>query len=246
MKLKYFALLAIVIVFNACKSTDKFESRNPEEVFKRGLELFNDEKYLEARTLFETIRLQFSATEWADDAQFYLGEIAFKRREYVMSAFSFNQLRRSYPGSQYAKLALYKTGLSFYELSPKFDRDQDYSKKAIQAFQEFQYIYPGDSLYNIAGKNINELRTKLAQREFFTAELYRKLDSPNSALIYFNYVINNFNDTEFYEPSFLGKAEVLLQMERFDEAKGTIDNYKRLFPNGKFIKTINQLATRLN
>lgn len=243
---KVLLMVLSIVILGACNSGKGFESRDPEVVFKKGLEYYQKEEFLEARNLFELIKLQYSATEWADDAQYYLGEIAFQRKEYVISAFGFNQLRRAYPGSEYAKLSLYKTALSFNELSPKFDRDQDYTKKAIAAFQEFQYVYPGDSLYEEAGTKINELRTKLSYREFFTAELYRKLDSPNSSLIYYNTVISNYNDTEYYEPSFIGKIEVLLLMERTDEAKGTIEVYRKLFPKGKFLDQVNSLAKSIN
>jgi len=235
----------VALLIIGCKSSDKFESRNPAEVFSRAMEFYEREKFIEARNLFEMIKLQFSATEYADNAQFYLGEIAFKRKEYVMAAFSFNQLRRVYPGSEFTKISLFKTGLSFYQLSPKFDRDQDYTRKAISAFQEFQYIYPNDSLYSIAGDYINELRTKLAYREFFTAQLYRKLDSPNSALIYYNTVINEYNDTEFAEESYFGRIEVLLQMERFDEVRSAISVYKRLYPKGKFLSNIKTIENNL-
>ncbi len=235
----YFFLLSIILI--SCKSAEKFESRDPEAVFNKAVEMFNREEYLEARNFFEMIKLQYSATEWADDAQYYLGEIAYKRKEFVLAAFNYNQLRRSYPGSIYAKTSLYKTALSFYELSPKFDRDQEYTKKAIQAFQEFQYIYPDDSLSPEAGKKISELRNKLAYRDFFTAGLYRKLDSPHSALIYYNSVIKNYNDTEYYEPSFLGKVQVLVEMEKFDDAKSTIQLYKKNFPSGKYLKEIAEL-----
>ncbi len=239
-------LLTFSFILFACKSTDNFDTRDAESVFKKAMEYYENENYLEARNLFEMIKLQYSATEWADDAQYYLGEIAFKRKEYILAAFSYNQLRRSYPGSIYSKISLYKTALSFYELSPKFDRDQEYTKKAIQAFQEYQYIYPDDSLYNEAGNKINELRNKLAYRDFFTAGLYRKLDSPHSALIYYNTVIKNYNDTEYYEPSFLGKIEVLIEMEKYDEAKSTIQAYKKNFTNGKFLKEISELEKKLN
>ncbi len=236
------ALIGIILAISSCGSGKGFESRNPQEVYDRAVKYYNDEDYLESRNLFEMIKLQYSATEFADDAQFYLGEIAYKRNEFVIAAFSFNQLRKSYPGSEYAKASLYKTGMSFYELSPKFDRDQDYTKKAIASFQEFQYIYPGDSLYEISGQKINELRTKLAYREFFTAELYEKLDSPGSSLIYYNSVISDYSDTEYYEPSYLGKIKVLALMERYDEAKGTIEVYKKLFPNGKLSADVKEIS----
>lgn len=247
MKIKLLLPLIILsIILFSCKSTDNFDTRDAEAVYKKAVEYFENENYLEARNLFEMIKLQYSATEWADDAQYYLGEIAFKRKEYILAAFNYNQLRRSYPGSIYSKISLYKTALSFYELSPKFDRDQEYTKKAIQAFQEYQYIYPDDSLYNEASNKINELRNKLAYRDFFTAGLYRKLDSPHSALIYYNSVIKDFNDTEYYEPSFLGKIEVLIEMEKFDEAKSTIQAYKKNFIKGKFLKEIEELEKKIN
>lgn len=235
---------AMIFIISACKTGDKFDSRDPEVVFKKAMELYNEEEYLEAQNLFELIRLQFSATQYADDAQFYIGEIATKREEFVMAAYAYNQLRRIYPGSEYAKISLFNTAMSYYSLSPKFDRDQDYTRKAIQSFQEFQYIYPEDSLYNVSGNYITELRNKLAYREFFTAELYRKLDSPNSALVYYNSVINDFNDSEYYEDAFVGKIEVLQEMERFDEARGTIDVYKKLFPNGKRKDTVSELQKK--
>lgn len=241
----YFYIVIIIFALVSCKTTDNIETRDPEIVFKKAVELYEKEEYLEARNLFEMIKLQYSATEWADDAQFYLGEIAFKRKEFILAAFSYNQLRRSYPGSIYAKESLYKTALSFYELSPKFDRDQEYTKKAIQAFQEFQYIYPEDTLSVEATKKIKELRNKLAYRDFFTAGLYRKLDSPHSALIYYNSVIKDYNDTDYYEASFLGKIEVLIEMEKFDEAKSTIQAYKKNFPNGKFSSDIKNLEVRV-
>ncbi len=245
-KVNIILLILLATYSFGCKSTDKFESRNPEEIFNKAVEYYNDEKYLEAKNLFELFKYQYSATEWADDALYYLGEIAFQRKEYVIAAFSFNQLRRSYPGSSFAKLSLFKTAMSFNELSPKFDRDQEYTRKAIQAFQEFQYVYPDDSLYAEAGNKINELRSKLALREFSTAELYRKLDSPYSSLIYYNSVINDYNDTEYYEPAFFGKIEVLMLMEKYDEAKGTIEVYRKLFPRGKYISQVNVLATQIH
>jgi outer membrane protein assembly factor BamD len=209
------------------------------------MSLFHDEDYLEAEKLFELIRLQFSASQYADDAQFYLAEANFNRREYIYAAYNYNMLRRIYPHSDYTRKSLFQSGMCYYKLSPNFDRDQEYTVKAIQTFSEFQTIYPDDSLYNQATNYIKELREKLGHREFFTAELYRKLYSPVSALIYYDAVISDYPDTEYYEPAMYGKIEVLIELKRFDEAKSLIDLYKRLFPNGTNIDKINPLESSI-
>lgn len=247
LKLRNIAIILVsaIIALSACKSTKEIDTRNVEEVYRKALELFKNEDYIESKNLFDVIRLQFPASQYADDAQYYLAEIAFARDEFVLAAYSYNALRKYYPGSEYTKIALFKSGLSSYNTTLPYDRDQKDTKAAIQTFQEYQYLYPGDSLYNKASEYINELRERLAQREFSTAELYRKLTSPRSALIYFDNVIRDYNDTKFLELAYYGKIQVLIEMKRKDEALGSIDVYYRLFPNGKYLLEVKALESEL-
>jgi outer membrane protein assembly factor BamD len=226
-----------------CGSSVTVDYRDPDSVFKAGVAALNDNDYIEAQKMFDIVRLQFSTTQYADDAQYYLGELNFKRKDFIIAAFNYNMLLRSYPTSEYAKRGLYKSALCYDELSPPSDRDQEYTKKAIQAFSEFQAVYPQDSLTTEATKHIVGLRHKLAEREFNTASIYRKLYSWKATLIYYDTLIEEFSDTEFYEPAFLGKIEMLAQLKRYDEAKNSIDIYKRKFPTGKFFIQINTIET---
>lgn len=239
-KLKYLISLATLIIVVSCGSNKPPESGTAEELYSRAMELFGKEKYLDAVSHFEIIKLQYPASLYADDAQFHIAEINYRRKEYIMAAFNFSLLRRIYPGSPHVKEALMKNAMCFYELSPTYDRDQDYTMKAIETFQEFQYLYPEDSLYSEATNKIIELRNKLAYREFFTAQLYTKMDSPLSAMIYYETVINKFSDTAYFEPAFFGKIEMLVWMKRNEEAASMIGAYRKTFPNGP---NINNLPT---
>ncbi|MGA2298137.1 MAG: outer membrane protein assembly factor BamD [FCB group bacterium] len=223
---------------SSCASNKQAGPKTAEEYFKEGMELFNKEDYLEAEHTFDLIKLQYPASQYADDAQFYLAESNYKRKEFYMAAYNYATLRRIYPRSEFVKKALFNAALCYNELSPPFDRDQDYTLKAIKAFSEFQNAYPGDSLYTEATNFITELRNKLAHRDYFTAGLYRKLYSLSSAVIYYDNVINDYPDTKFYEPAFAGKIEVLIELKKIDEAKSVIENYKKLFPNGANIDKI--------
>ena len=137
---------------------------------------------------------------------------------------------------------MFKAGLCLYTSAPAYDRDQENTIKAIRSLSEFQVVYPDDSLAKVANEYMTELRNRLAEREFFTAGLYRKLSSPNSALIYYDEVIKNYDDTKFFEDAYLGKIEVLMDMKKYDKAYSTIDMYLSVFKNGKYIDKINQFS----
>lgn len=244
--LKYFLSLLTITAIVSCGSSKPPESGTAEELYASGMELFGREKYLEALNYFEIIKLQYPASLYADDAQYHISEINFRRDEYIMAAFNFSMLRRIYPGSPHVKESLFKNAMCFYHLSPKFDRDQDYTHKAIEVFQEFQYLYPEDSLYAEATSKIIELRDKLAYREYFTGQLYTKMDSPLSAMIYFETVINKYSDTQYFEPAFFGKIEMLVIMKRNEEASSMIEAYRKTFPNGANINNLPNLASRSN
>lgn len=236
MKFKLFLLGTLVIAFllESCGSAGTQVPKTALEVFEKGVELYKDEDYIEARKLFDVIKLQYPASQYADDAQFYLAEINYQMEEYILAAFNYSRLRSIYPSSEYVKLSLHKAAISYYNLSPTFDRDQEYTHKAIDAFNLFQRLYPDDSLARGSDKYISELRNKLAEREFSTALLYTKLYSPHSALVYYDAVIDDYPDSEFFEPAFYGKIEVLIELRRLDEAEGLIDIYGKRFPGSEF------------
>jgi outer membrane protein assembly factor BamD len=128
--------------------------------------------------------------------------------------------------------------LCYYELSPPYDRDQEYTYKAVEKFQDYQRLYAGDSLSEKASTYIDELRNKLAHRAFFTAKLYIKLHSRKSSLIYLDVVIAEFPDTKYYELAYYEKIKILATTFRNDELHLVIDKYKNLFPEGKHLKKV--------
>lgn len=243
-----FAFSICIAIFSliSCKSPEVTRGgTSAEDIFNKAMAYYKDEDYYEAQKYFDILKLQYPASIYTDDAQFYLAEINFKKGEFVLAAYNYNYLRRAYPHSEFFKEAMFKTALSYYELSPTYDRDQEYTYKAIQAFAEFQAFFPQDSLSKIANERIVELRDKLGHREYFTAELYRKLYSPKSALVYYDSVIEDFPDTKYFELAYVGKIEVLYELFRYDEALGIIKIFKQLFPKSSNLSKINSIESAI-
>ncbi len=249
MNLKSFVLYSF-FVFSAllaisCSSTKQKEEQTAETVFNKAMEFFKKEDWLEANQNFDIIKLQYPASQYSDDAQYYLAEINYKKEEFILAAFNYSMLRKVYPTSEYFKTSLYKNALCYYELSPSFERDQEYTVKAIDAFQDFQRLYPEDSLFSACSKKIDELREKLGHRAYNTAEIYLKLYSHKSAIVYLDVVIDEFPDTKYHEPAYYLKIKTLINMKKNDDALSIIDLYKKKFPNGPNFSEISALSKQL-
>jgi outer membrane protein assembly factor BamD len=240
-----FWLVAVAGLIGSCGSAFDATGRTPGEIFDHAVAAFTDGDLYEAQRLFDVIRLQYPASEFAPDAQYYLAEISFRRREYVVASFNYSMVRRQYPSHPRAREALYKAALCYVELAPPYDRDQEYTRKAIAALRDFIREYPQDSLAREAERQIRRLRNQLAERELSIAEQYRVLRSPQSALIYYDAVLDDYGDTDAIERAFVGKVEVLIELERYDEALSTCVLYRQLFPNGALRERIEQLRERI-
>ncbi len=245
MNKRILVLLLITAVLAACSSSNETTVRNAETIYGQALAAFNDKEFIEAQKYFDVIKLQYPASEYADDAQFYLAEISFNRKEYQLAAFNYNLLRRIYQRSSYGKDALYKTGLCYYKLAQPYDRDQEYTMKAIQTFSEFQAVYPTDSLFAVSTDYIVELRERLGYREYFVGLIYHKMRYYKAALIYYNFVIDDYSDTKTIEEAYIGKIEVLTEMRKFDDAKIVIDLFKKNFTESPNYNKIKRLETEI-
>ncbi len=239
------ALLLTSFLMAACSSSETIIVKTADDYFNAGVKALENENWLDATKYFEVIKFQYPASQYADDAQYYLAEVNFRRSEYLLAAYNYSTLRRVYPNSDFRKESLFKTALCYFKMSPSYDRDQEYTRKAIQTFSEFQLVYPDDSLYNAASKNIAELRNKLARKNYSIAALYRTLDNIESALVYYNIVIEEFPDSEYFEPAYFGKIEALSIMRKYEYLRGVVQLYKQLFPTSQRLSQVKEIENSL-
>lgn len=240
-KFVLYFIFVYTLTIIGCSTAKKEEIRSSDELFEKAKSEYQKKKYEEAEKYFDLLKLQYPASQYADDAQFYLGEISFEKGDYIMAAFHYSTLRRWYPASEYSKIALFKTALSYYKLSPPFDREQEYTFKAIEYLLEFLNTYPNDSLTSVANSYLKELRNKLAYRNYFTANLYYKWESPKSALIYLDIVLDEYSDTDYAEDALWLKIQIYKERGLFLDLEELLERYKKMFPYGKYISQVNVL-----
>ncbi len=239
------SLVSAIVV--SCSSTDEIvDYKDAQSVYEAAMVAYEDEDRLEAKRLFDVIILQFPASRYADKAQYFLGELSYQKGEYIFAAFSFNTVRNNYPDSEFARQAFFNVADCYYKLSPEHYRDQKYTREAIRIFSEFQAYYPNDSLSNIAETRIVELRNKLAEKDYEIAVLYVKMMSLRAALQYYNFVISDYPDTDYFEPAFVGRIRMQMELNMMEDARESIRIYnEQIGSDGELYGEVQSLASDL-
>jgi outer membrane protein assembly factor BamD len=235
----------IIISFLGCGSDEVTKQISAEERFALGMGKFNNEDYLEAIEEFKIVSLQYQGSKVADSAQFYLAESRFIREEYILAAFEYDILISSMSSSIFVPRARFERATCYYNLSPKSSLDQNYTRKAIDEYQEFLEYHSTDTLASLAGQRINELNTKLAKKDYENGITYMHMDYYKAAMYYFDQVLDKYHDTQYAEPSMLKKAEALLNRKKFADAKETIDKFFVKYPESTLKSDASRMRTEI-
>ena len=235
-----------IVSISACSSEEVLQQLPAEERFALAMGFFNEEDYLEAEKEFRVITLQYPGTALADDAQYYLGESRYFRDEFILAAYEYDILLKTMPTSEFASRTRYRKAECYYNLSPESYRDQDYSRKAIDEFQAFLEYHPTDTLAHRAAERIQELNTKLAQKDYDNGVQYLGMNSFKAATYYFDLVLEKFHDTPFAELAQLKKAETNYLRKRYSDAKTDIDLFFQRYPESAARVEAEQLRSDIN
>jgi len=234
--LKNSLLLIIAVAFlAACGGNFRKQDLGPDEYFEFAKNKFDNGDYVESITDFTVIVLKFSGNPVVDDAQYYLAESHFKEGEYIIAVAEYNKLLSDYPQSEYRVLAQFKSGMAFYELSPRPELDQEYTRRAIRSFQEFVEENAGHELTPKAEGYISELRGKLAFKKMTGGETYRKKGEYEAAIIYYDLVITEYFDSAPAGDAMYWKGHCQLKTKQYEEAQTTLSLFLEKYPEHKNI-----------
>jgi outer membrane protein assembly factor BamD len=227
----YFIIVLMTLIWLGCSGRSPEPSWTAEEYFEYAKELYSDEDYFESSNEFTIIILRYAGSSVADSAQYYLGMSHYQIEEYIISAAEFSKLINNMPQSPLVPDAQYMLGMSYYEMSPRAALDQEYTKKALRAFQNYIEDYPRHHRRDEVEIKLLELREKLAEKEFLNADLYRKMYRLRSSLIYYDIVLDRYYDTTWADDALVGKALVYIEMGEWENAREQLLTFQSKFPD---------------
>ena len=218
-------LICISIFLSGCGISNPFDDNIPYKTrFDDGLAFFEEEKYVKSSQQFNIIVERASHTDLGDDALFFLAESYFLNEDYDLALIEFEKLVSRMGFSPYIEKSRWRICETLMLLSPNFYHDQDSSLKAITQIQEFLDDFPNSEYSKDADKLINELRTRLAEKNMETGKLYIKLKAYDSAMTSYEVVVNEYYDTKFFNDANMEIIRCLVLLNKSDEAKQFLED----------------------
>ncbi len=249
MTLKKFPILLILsiiaITISSCSSTQELIIQGAGETFRQGMQLLHKENYTKAREQFDIVVKQYPASTYADSAQFFLAETYYDQTEYVTAAFEYGNVFRNYPSSRLAPQARFMIAKCYSAQAPRVQIDQQSTTKAIEGFQSFIDYYPQSPLVPEAEKEILDLRSRIAEKYYDTAELYSTMGYYKASIVYYDLILDQYHDSNYADKAALGKVKVLIKRNKDNDARAALEKFYASFPNSVLKEEANQLARSL-
>ena len=239
------ASLFVVLITAACSSSVDTSQFNSEGFFNYALQLYNEEDYEPALQQFQNIILQYPGSSVYDDAQYYLGMTYFKRKQYLLGAYEFSKLIRNIPASPFVPESQFMLAECYYQLSPSYQLDQAYTKKAIDEFQAFIDFFPSNTKVEEADKKIKELNEKLAQKDYQSAIIYERMEYDRAAIKYFAQVVDVYHDTKYAPMALYHKIQLEIKRGMKSEAYDDVNTFISRYPNDPDVEEIKKLEPTL-
>lgn len=130
--------------------------------------------------------------KFAASSQYKIGLTLKAKGDFTEATSEFQKVLDNYPNSEWAEPAKFQIAICAARSSLDASYDQTMTQEAVDKFKVFLATHPDAELSEEADKRIDELRDKEAQSNYEIGEFYEKQKSPESARIYYQFVIKNF------------------------------------------------------
>ena len=218
---KYYKYIIFITLslFWGCASFQPKQEKDIEVEFERAKIFLDNKKYLRAQDEFKNLVIRGAHTDLGDDAQFYLAESYYLNKEYLLAIAEYDRLIRRMGFSPYVEKARWRVCQSYVKESPKYYKDQTNTEKALSKLQDLLDDYSNTEYREEAKGLIDELRNKLARKEYATGVLYIKMEEYQSAIMAFEGLIDNYYDTDILEKGHVGIIRCYSKMKKKKKAE---------------------------
>ncbi len=227
------AVLALVLAsafFWGCASVPAYLTMSAEELWEEGVRAYEDENWDDAIQMLERLVIQNPGHPRGPDARMYVARAYSERGEHVTAASEYErflQLHRNHGLAPEASLGICE---AYAALAPHPQRDQSYTRRALEACSQTWLDFRGLTVAEAADSIRVEMENRLAERAFQEAQFYQRFVPP-SAPDYFERVVTNYSDTEWAPRALLAKYRLYVSFGWDPEAEETSERLFSQYPD---------------
>ncbi|TVR76677.1 MAG: outer membrane protein assembly factor BamD [Saprospirales bacterium] len=249
---KVILVLTVFFLISSCRG--EFErvrlSGDPQRIYEAANRYYDEGEYTRAKTLYELILNSYRGRAEAEQLFFRFAYTHYYLRQYILASFYFDNFANTFPNSPNRQEADFMAAYSNYLLSPSFRLDQEYTVKAIDAFQRYVNRYPTSERVAEINDFMDELRRKLERKAFYQADLYFRMGAYQSAIASFEHLLQDYPETQDIErvrylivkSNFrLAENSILArQAERYGNTMTAYRRFERRHGNSQYINELRE------
>jgi outer membrane protein assembly factor BamD len=166
-----------------------------EELYNAAQDLVEGGDYRGAAKAFEEVDRQHPYSQWATRAQMMTAYAYYEASEYDEAIAAAQRFIELHPGHKDVAWAYYIVGMCYYEQISDVGRDQEMTRKAMDAFNEVARRFPGSDYARDARLKIDLANDHLAGKEMEIGRYYQRRQQWLAAVNRFRSVVENYQTT---------------------------------------------------
>ena len=218
------AIAGIALLVLAACSKDKeleYKEQSVYEIYSQGLSYLDDGRYKDAAAYFDEVERQHPYSVWATKAKLMAAYSLYQNNKYDEAVTGLDRFIAVHPGNRDVAYAYYLKALCFYEQIADVQRDQDLTKKALDALQDIVTRFPGTTYARDARLKIDLTRDHLAGKEMSIGRFYERRAQFLAAINRYKVVVDQFGDTSHSPEALERLTECFMALGLVDEARKT-------------------------
>lgn len=253
----FIGFLLVIFLMSSCGEYQKLlKNGDPQTMFDKAVEYYNNGDYTRASNLFDAIRGTFKGTSKAQRVAYYRAFCSYNQKDYEVAGELFKQFVAMYPESSFVEECLYMIGYCNFLASPKARLDQSVTEKAIENFQLYLSRYPNSARKEQINEFMDEMRDKLSYKDYLSARNYYLREKYKAAVISLENCLKDYPGSKYREEImymlFNSKYEMAVnsiedkQYERFNAAKEEYYYFLEEYPESRYAKEMTRKYEIIN
>ncbi len=167
-----------------------------QKLVKRATKEYKAGQWEIAEEAFREIRDRFPDSPYALWAELKMADCKFYAKEYQEAIVLYQEFEKLHPTNEAIPYVLYQIGTCYYKMILPPDRDQSFTRKAIEAYQRLLASYPDSPYTWEVKKRIAHCREVLADHELYVAHFYHRIHYYRAAYHRLLYLLQTYPHTK--------------------------------------------------
>lgn len=238
---------ALALFLAACRNKKPEEAiivDPPDILYNQALADLEAGDVRDASEKFETIDKEHPYSDEARKSMIMSAFLNFRRGKYQEAINDAERYVTLFPATPDAAYAQYLIGESYFRQIPDVTRDQDMSKKAMDAMGQVVQKYPESEYADDARKKIEMARDQIAGKEMQIGRYYLERREYLAAVNRFRAVVEEYQTTRHVEEALLRLTESYLALGIVPEAQTAAAVLGHNFPDSEWYQDAYKLLNK--